>query len=133
MAIYHGYGGKVSWTADGSEPNAPIFTTFAVESWTMETDRKMHDVTPLAWNSQEFAPGAYKWRAELMTLMHVNVNPGFHNKLIATVTLTTSTGSADSFAGSCWIERIRALIRVDDAARASFIVRGTGNLTRTFA
>lgn len=132
MAIYHGFGGAITWVADGLEPNAPIRTSFAVESWTMDSDRKMGDVTPLAWNSQEFAPGPYKWRAELLMYMHLSVNPGFHNKLIATVTLTTSVGAADSYGGVAWIERVRSLLRVDDAARAVFAVRGTGNLTRTF-
>jgi len=129
--LYHGFGGSLTWSADGSEPNAPVNTLF-VEGWKLETDRKMHDATPLGWNAQEFLPGAYKWRAELHTLMHSDVNPGFHNKLVATVTLLTSSGFGDGWNGPCWIEANRIELSVEEATRALFVVRGTGTLARTF-
>lgn len=131
MSVTHGINGSLTWTEAGGEGNADVYEA-NVYKIVLNQRRRMADVTPLSWNSQEWAPGQYRWTAELHAYMPIGQDPGWFNDTIASATFTTNTVGADNYAGSVWIEGLRIEMVTDDATRVVFLVRGTGNISATF-
>lgn len=128
MAFLHGLGGSVAWTKAGTEGNTALVTS-QVYYWKLVIGGTMKDVTPMSWNSDEWVRSSYRWGGEVRVYIGLE-NPGFLNDTIASVDLKTT--AADWYRGSCWLENIAVETSIEDAIRGTFLIRGTGDITRTF-
>ena len=134
MAVYGRYG-SLTWTksVDPAEGNAQIVTA-SIFRIVLRTRRPMREITPLSWNSKEFAPGHYDWRAEVHAYMgDSGSNPGFLNDTVAQIAIYSNTGGGDKYSGYCWVEGMRVTVAAEEVETCIFDVRGTGDIARAFA
>ncbi len=130
MGLTHGIQGSLVWTEGGGEGNAGIREVNCFKI-VVRTQRRMAEVTPLNWNSQEWVPGQYRWTAEIHAYTEVGLESGFYNDTLATFAFKTNTAAGDQYAGSVWIEGIRIESETEAVSFVVFLVRGTGNLVWT--
>lgn len=131
MGLTHGIQGSLVWTEDAGEGNPTVQETNCFKI-VLRTQRRMGEVTPLNWNSQEWVPGQYRWTAEIHAYTDLNVSPGFFNDTVATFVFKTNTAVGDQYSGLVWIEGIRIESETESVSHVVFLVRGTGNLTESF-
>jgi hypothetical protein len=131
MAFEHGINARLVWTDHASEGN-PTLQEALCHKIVLNMRRRMVEITPLSWNSTEWAPEHYRWTAEFHSYMQTDVDPGFFNDHVAAAQLKPNAAAVDIYSGSVWIEGLRVEASVDGPNLAVFLVRGTGNIAGAF-
>lgn len=136
MAISPGYQSKVWFVADADSSMAP-FSVDNITVWTVDRQREMVDVTPLASEGFEFVPNTEVTALTIRGFIDQSVDPGGFNDLLATVEiipdqreggtlLSSLSGKKMSFSG--WVEKFRWFSSVEGANEFEAVIRASGGV-----
>lgn len=141
MAISPGYQGKV-WFTRSPDDNTARFSVDSITVWSVERQREMVDITPLASEGFEFAPDAGVAALTIRGFIDQDIDPGGFNDFLATVEVIPDqreggvlsdslSGKKVSFSG--WVEKFRWFASVDGANSFEAVIRASGGVIHNWS